>query len=346
MNLETILDRRSTRCFIALSWLAALLPAPGELFAQTVPSTPQTTPTELVDAMNGVFGKQTYGRAIHAMGIVLEGSFTPNPAAASLTKAAHLRGATPVPVLVRFSSFAGIPSISDTDPLASPHGIAIKFRLKDGTETDIVGHSFNGFPAATSGEFRQLLVALGQSGPGTAQPTPADVFLGTHPVAKKFLTTQDLPPVSFATVGYYGVNSFRFTNSKGRSHFVRYQMVPAAGVSLLSSEQASHVSKSYLEEEIAHRLAGGKPVRFTLQVQLAQAGDAIEDPSVAWSDTHAVVKLGEIVVTRVVPDSDAAERSLMFTPTRLVPGIEPADPMIGDRGASYVISYGRRHAQP
>ena len=86
----------------------------------------QATPTELVDAINNVFGKQTDNRAIHAKGIVLEGSFLPNSESKTLTKASHLRGGN-LPVLVLFSSFAGIPTISDVDDLASPRGIAIKF---------------------------------------------------------------------------------------------------------------------------------------------------------------------------------------------------------------------------
>ena len=36
-----------------------------------------STPSELVDALNLVFGKQTFSRAVHAKGIVLEGRFLP-----------------------------------------------------------------------------------------------------------------------------------------------------------------------------------------------------------------------------------------------------------------------------
>ena len=85
-------------------------------------------------------------------------------------------------------------------------------------------------------------------------------------------------------------------------------------------------------------------MHFALQVQLAEVGDKIDDPSIAWPATRPVVKLGEITVTRVVADSDATQRQLMFTPTAVVEGIEPADPMVAMRGASYVVSYGRRHA--
>jgi len=332
--------RQNVRYSLAFAPLAMLVAS--HLSASAASGDAQTTPAELVDSMNSLFGKQTYGRAIHAKGIVLEGRFAPSREASSLSKAIHLRSGQ-VPVLVRFSNFAGIPTISDTDPLAAPHGMAIKFQLAGGTETDIVSHSFNGFPTSTAAEFTQLLQALGTSGPGTPAPTPADKFLATHPIAKSFLTTQAPPPVSFATLQYYGVNSFKFTNAAGQSRFGRYLIVPAAGEQSLPQQQLANADKDYLEQEIGPRVTAA-PVHFVLQVQLAEAGDRIDDPSVAWPKTRPVVKLGEITVTRVVADSDAAERRLMFTPTAVLEGIEPADPMITMRGAAYGISYGRRHA--
>jgi catalase len=45
----------------------------------------------------------------------------------------------------------------------------------------------------------------------------------------------------------------------------------------------------------------------------------------------------------VVPDSEAAERALLFLPAALPAGIEPADPMIQVRSAAYPVSYARRH---
>ena len=94
-------------------------------------ATQTSTPDQLVDALNGVFGKQKDNRAVHAKGIVLEGTFTPSASAASLSKAPHLQS-TAVPVTVRFSDFAGVPTIPDTDPNASPRGVAVKFRTRAG----------------------------------------------------------------------------------------------------------------------------------------------------------------------------------------------------------------------
>ena len=110
-----------------LSLTIALFTATGA-FAQSDPNQ-KSTPAELVDALNGVFVKQTDNRAVHAKGIVLEGKFTPSADAASLSKAPHLQ-AMAVPITVRFSDFAG----SDTDGLASPRGMAVKFHLPGGSD--------------------------------------------------------------------------------------------------------------------------------------------------------------------------------------------------------------------
>ena len=70
------------RAKLILSVLSlALSFAASNAIAQDVP-TQKSTPAELVDALNGVFGKQTDNRAVHAKGIVLEGKFTPSPSAA------------------------------------------------------------------------------------------------------------------------------------------------------------------------------------------------------------------------------------------------------------------------
>ena len=301
---------------------------------------PQPAPDKMVDALNVAFGKQTTNRAVHSKGVVLEGTFTPAASAASVSQAPHFR--QPVPITVRFSDFAGIPTIPDTHDAASPRGFAVKFHLPDGSETDIVTHSFNGFPTRTSEEFRQLMIAIGTSGAGVAKPTPLDSFLAAHPIAKTFLTTQPPPPVSFATIGYFGVNSFKFTNAQGVVRYGRYRIEAVAGNQFLSPEQVAKAAPGYLADEIRARVAQA-PVRFRFRVQLSGPGDVIDDPSIAWPESREIVDLGEIEITRADTDSEAAERRLIFMPATLPAGIEPADPMILVRQGAYPISYGRRH---
>ena len=320
--------------------LAIALLAATRAFAQSTPD--QTTPAALVDALNAVFGKQTDNRAVHAKGIVLEGKFTPSLDAASLSKAPQLQG-TAVPITVRFSDFAGVPTIPDTDPNASPRGMAVKFHLPDGSDSDLVMHSYNGFPTKTAAEFHDLLVALAASGPDAAKPTPLEKFFETHPIAKTFLTSEKPAPVSYGTLPYFGVNSFKFTNAKGDSTVVRYQMLPEGGAEYLTKEQLAEAGPNYLADEIRKRVGDG-PVRMKLQVQIAEPGDKIDDPSIAWPDSRKTVELGVIEIDKVDPDSDAAQRALLFLENAVPAGIETADPMIDIRSQAYAVSFGRRHA--
>ncbi|WP_371316674.1 catalase family peroxidase [Pseudomonas gingeri] len=325
------------RCLTLIPLVAA---ASAAMAAQNDSAPPQVGPVEHVDGLNKVFGQHPGARAIHAKGIVLEGTFTPASSAATVSKAAHLQHAS-VPVTVRFSNFAGIPDIPDNHPLANPRGLAIKFKLPDGTVTDIVAHSFNGFPAPNADEFHNLIVALGASGPGAAKPTALDTYLGNHPVAKNFLTQQKTAPVSYATLPYYGVNTFKFTNADGKVSYGRYQFLPLSGEHLLKAADAEKAAPDYLSNEIRQRIKQA-PAQFKLLLQIAEPGDKLDDPSIAWSDSHRTVELGTLSISSAVENSASAEKALLFQPNVLTPGIEVQDPMVNVRSAAYAVSFGRR----
>lgn len=303
-------------------------------------ATPRITPGDFVDALNGAFGKQTTSRATHAKGIVLSGKFTPTPQAVGLSKAPHFKQA--VPITVRFSDNTGIPTVADGAPQARPLGMSIKFHLPDGTATDLVTHSLNGFPAKTPEDMRQFILAVIASGPGVAAPTPIQKYLEAHPEAKPFATAPGPAPVSYGTIAYFGVNTFKFMAADGTVTFGRYQIIPETGKQFLPKDDAVNASHDYLLDEIRTRIGRG-PVRFKFVLQLSAPGDKLDDPSIPWSDTNKTVEIGTIEITSVVSDSDATQRALLFLPSLLPDGIEPADPMIRFRGLTYPVSYDRRH---
>ena len=296
------------------------------------------SPGELVDALHSAFGTHP-ARAVHAKGIILEGSFTPAKDASGLTRAKHLQK-TKSKVIVRFSDFTGIPDIPDNVGLANPRGFAIKFILPDGMTSDIVGHSFDGFPTSNSDQFRDLLLAIGRSGPSASKPTALDSFLDTRPVAKTFLTTQK-NPASYAGITYFGVNAFKFTNSKGESHFIRYQFIPAEGEELLTAEEMAAKGPDYLQEEIKKRIAK-KAIKFKMYAQISEEGDNIEDPSVAWPASRQKVLLGIIEITKPGANTVQQDKSLSFIPNNIPDGIETADPMLKLRSKAYPISVKER----
>jgi catalase len=299
----------------------------------------EPAPQAMIDALHAAFGEHR-ARAVHAKGVMAQGVFEPAPGAAALSRASLFRGPS-IPVLARFSDFTGLPDIPDDSAAANPRGFALKFELANGDATDVVSHSFNGFPTATSEDFRALLLAIGASRPGAQKPTALEIFLAAHPVAKAFLTTQKPLPASYATLSYFGVNSFAFTNAAGQRRFVRYRFIPVGGEVFAPLSELQSDGPNYLQTELPARLAKG-PVAFEWWAQEAGAADVIGDPSVAWPESRVLVKLGVIRLTRMVAEPAAADRATMFDPTNVPDGIAPADPMLDVRRGAYPISFSHR----
>ena len=293
-----------------------------------------STPEQLVDALHTAFGNHR-SRAVHAKGIILEGEFVPAHEAASISKAFHFQEQKSK-VVLRFSDFTGIPDIPDNAGPANPRGIAIKFIMPDGSNTDIVGHSFNGFPTQNPTQFRELLLAIAASGEAAAKPTLLDKFLEANPIAKTFLTTQKTP-ASYASIDYFGVNSFKFTNKNGISHYIRYQFIAGEGEQLLSPEQSAVADINYLVNEIKEHVVK-RPIKFILYAQIAEDGDKIEDPSIAWPNTRKRILLGTINITTLGPNTAEQDKTLFFIPNNIPDGIETADPMLDFRSKAYPIS--------
>ncbi len=299
---------------------------------------PKETPLSMVNALHTAFGEH-HARAVHTKGVILEGSFTPSTEARSIVKAPVFVGGA-LPVVARFSLFAGVPNLPDNDDGASPAGFAIKIKALDGDDFDIEANQHKDFIVATFDEFAIFLRSLAASRESTTHPNPTEQFLATHPHAKEFLGTRTYP-ASYASATYFGVNSVKFTNAQGHSKFIRYRLVPHEPEKYLSPPERKAMSASYLQDEITQPLTL-KPIVFDLIAQLSGPGDKIEDPSVAWPDSRPTVKLGTVTLTRLPTDPEKSQRELLFLPGQPHPGVEPADPMLVMRNTAYPISLGQR----
>src|SRR6266478_3210189 len=220
-------------------------------------------------------------------------------------------------------------------------GMAIKFRLPDGSEQDIVCISANGFPVATGEDFLALLQAVGASGPDVPKPTLVEKFLSTHPAASAFVTTPRPVAVSYGTQPFFGVNAFKFTNAQGTSKFGRYRIVPESGPAYVSDEEAAKRPPNALADNLRVSLEK-ELVKFRLLVQVAAADDSTTDATKVWPDSRPTVELGEIAVIKAL-DTKKVENELLFLPTNVTSGIDPSDdPIINTRTEAYAESFGRR----
>lgn len=302
-----------------------------------------TLAQDLLQQFDTIFGLHPGFRPAHAKGVMLTGTFTPAPAAATLTRAPHMNRAS-TPVSVRFSDSTGIPLIPDTDPNANPKGCAIRFHLADRVHTDIISHSANGFPARTGQEFLEFLRALASSDPAKLAGSPLEAFLGSHPKALAFVQMPKPAPSSFAREAYFGITAMRFTNKDGQSRYGRYRIIPEAGVDHLSDSAVAAKSANFLFDEVADRIGKG-PIKLRILAQLANDGDTVNNATEQWPENRTLLELGAIALTAPVANDAQEQQHTIFDPIPRVDGIDPSDdPILELRAALYLMSGRRRRA--
>jgi catalase len=297
---------------------------------------------ELVDAANAIYGVHPHRRALHAKGVWCEGTFTATSEAAALSRAPHFHG-DPVPALIRFSSGGGKPDGHDAQREA--RGVAVKLRLKNGEETDILAVTTPAFIVRTPEEFLELL-RLREPDPETGQPDMEKLgaFIGAHPESQTAIqaTLNTEPPASFATLAYRSPHAFGLVAKDGRRTWVRYRWRPEAGEETIPDDEARDRGRDYLREELEQRLAEA-PVAFELLLQLAAEDDPLDDPTAVWPDEREVIYAGRLEVTAIVDDPEVGEHIEVFDPLRIVDGIEPSDdPVLHARRRAYSVSAYRR----
>lgn len=300
---------------------------------------------EVIEALDKIDGGVHPGfRPAHAKGILLTGVFTPSAEAASLTRAPHIQRQS-TPVTVRFSDFAGVPTVADNDPQnASPRGCAIRFHLAEHVHTDIVAHSVDAFPTRTVEEFLGFLNALIATDPTGPHPNAIEQFLAAHPAAAKFVQIPKPIPTSFARESFFAISAFKFTNKERVSHFGRYRVLPLAGNEYVDQATAALRGPNFLFDEIKERVAK-EPVRFHIAVQVADDGDTVDDATVRWHEERPQLAFGEINLKEVAPNSAEEQQNIIFDPIPRVDGIEPsADPLFEPRANIYLMSGRRRRA--
>jgi catalase len=299
---------------------------------------------DLLQAFDNVNGGEHRGfRPAHAKGVMLTGTFQASADASSLTRAPHLRGETPV--TVRFSDFAGIPTIPDFANEASPRGLAIRFQLGEHVHTDIVAHSIDSFPARNAEEFIGFLRAIAATTPDQTHPNVIEQYLGAHPVALAFVQAPKPIPSSFARESFFAVSAFKFTAENGNIRFGRYRILPELGNEHLDAAVSAAKSPNFLFDEIKQRVANG-PLKYNIVIQLADSGDPTDDSTVRWPEARSQIKLGQLVLQTLVPDIEAAQRRIIFDPIPRVDGIDAsADPLFQPRADLYLLSGRRRRAE-
>jgi catalase len=297
----------------------------------------EPTATDLVDALNGLFGKHTGARAAHTKGICLTGKFAPLTAAPKLSKAAHF--AKEVPIRARFSLGGGDPNAPD-NAQDNVRGFAVKFDLGNGVNTDLVTISAPVFNAKTPELFVELLKTV-----ASGDKDKLNAFFAAHPESTRqnaWLMSHPVP-ASYAGVDYFGVHAFTFTSAAGEQTLVKYHLIPEAGQLGLTPDEAKAKGSDFYADELKGRLGKG-PAVFDLVAIMGKKGDPTNDPTLRWDDedNRPTTPLGKISIEAIVPEAtcDAG----IFLPANVTDGIAgpTEDPIFAARSPAYIVSFTRR----
>ena len=290
---------------------------------------------EVVDAIDEISGSHPGQRSAHAKGTLLAGTFTAAPEAAALTTAAHMQG-DPLRVTARLSNGGGDPAIPDY--AREGRGLAVKFYLPDGSKTDVIGLTMPCFFVRTPEDF----LAFTQARMDPEKLMPA--FLGAHPEALPAIQAAlgSAPPDSYATCLFNSIHSYRWTGPGGTSRWVRYRFEPEAGEASVTQDEARARGRDYLQEDCLARAE----LAFRMVVVIAEEGDAVHDPTVAWPDERERIAVGRLVLAGPETERERGGDILVFDPTRVTGGIELSDDeILNFRPRAYSVSVARRTAE-
>lgn len=321
-------------------WLAASLMVLGSHAAQAVDN--EVTADQVVNAIEGTFGVTPGERRNHTKGTCAVGEFIGSAEVAKLSRSLLFSG-KPIPVIARFSLAGGNPKAPDT--AKSPRGMALEFKLPDGSLHHITMINTPIFGMAHPRTFLDLMVAM-KPDPATGKPDPEKIkaFKASHPenlVQADFLANNN-PPISYANSTYFGLHTFKFINRQNETTFVRWRFVPQDGEKRLSESDMKSSPPNFLENALIERTKKG-PVKWDMIVSLGEPGDTQDNPTIAWPENRQQIKAGTLSITEAMPQKGAACEKINYDPLVMSKGIEPTnDPILLFRSPAYAISFGRR----
>jgi catalase len=311
--------------------------------AQTPPAAgAPVDPSAFVDQFESTFGKFEGYRRSGAKGICATGEFVGSADGRALSSASAFSG-SPVPVVVRFSVGGANPKAPDN--AKSQRNMALQFNLPNGETWQMGNISAPVFGASSPQQFIALLASR-QPDPTTKQADPVKVkaFNDANPevlLQGKHFASQPVP-ASFGSVNYWGVHAYGFVNASGAKQFGKWAFEPVGGVQGLSDDEAKAKGASFLFDDLRQRVKDGK-VAFNFNLELAQAGDRLDNATVPLPEGRKKVTLGTLKVTSVSDDGGGPCLTITYNPMIMPKGVEPsADPMLAARAAPYGVSLGRR----
>lgn len=291
-------------------------------------------------------------RVVHARGFGAHGEFQLYESMKEFTKAKFLQNtSTKTPVFVRFSTVVGFRGSADT--VRDVRGMATKFYTDEGNY-DLVNNNMGVFFIQDALKFPDIIHAnkpephneIPQA--TAAHDTFWDFIANNQETAHQvmWIMSDRGIPRSFRMMEGFSINTFRFINEEGNSHFVRFHWKPMLGVHSLVWDEAQKISgkdPDFHRRDLFEAIECGNYPQWEFGVQLIKEEDEfnfdfdILDSTKIWPEEEIPVKIiGKLTLNRNVDNFFAETEQVAFHPGHVVPGIDFSnDPLLQGRLFSY-----------
>ena len=292
-------------------------------------------------------------RIVHARGSAAHGYFQPYKSMSHLTKAAFLsEPKVKTPVFARFSTVAG--GAGSGDLARDVRGFAVKFYTEEGNY-DLVGNNIPVFFIQDSMKFPDLVHSVkmepdrGFPQAGSAHDTFWD-FISLMPESMHmimWIMSDRSIPRSFRMMDGFGIHTFRMTNDKGQTNFVKFHWRPILGCSSVVWDEAVKINgadSDFHRRDLWHAIETGQFPEFELGLQIFDQAtadslpfDVLDATKLIPEEVVPVQMVGKMVLNRNPDNFFAETEQVAFCPSNLVPGIDVTeDPLLQGRLFSYL----------
>jgi len=287
-------------------------------------------------------------RVVHARGAGAHGVFVTGQSMSEYTEAYFLQEiGRETPVFVRFSTV--IHGTGSPETARDPRGFAVKFYTEEGNY-DLVGNHLPVFFIRDAIKFPDMVHSL-KPAPNTNIQDPARYWdfmtlstESTHMMT--WLFSDNGTPANYRQMDGFGVHAFKWINAEGKMTYVKYTWRSKQRVKNLSASEVQEVQGrdlNHATRDLHDHIEQGDFPQWELNVQLMPVEDLDRwgfdplDPTKVWPEDHyPLVKVGTMTLNQNPVNYFAEVEQVAFSPSVLVPGIEPSeDKLLQGRLFSY-----------
>jgi len=294
-------------------------------------------------------------RVVHAKGAGAHGYFEVTHDITSLCKAKFLSAVGKrTPIFTRFSTVAGEKGSADT--ARDPRGFAVKFYTEEGN-WDMVANNTPVFFIRDPSQFPDFIHCLKRNPQTNLRDWNAFWdFLSLSPESCHQVTmvfSNRGTPDGFRHMDGFSGHSLKLVNKDGGFSWVKFHFKTNQGIKNLSDSKAQALAgenPDYATQDLFDAIAKGDYPSWTVYIQVMKPEDAdtyrfntFDITKVLPHADYPLQEIGRIVLNRNPANYYAEVEQVAFSPSHMVPGIEPSpDKMLQGRLFSYPDTHRHR----